>query len=290
MSQLDGRGKANGLGPRSLRVVIHARGLITAAVVLLIVCEAGRLAHAEPVLLSATATSSSSMTSFGPTVSVSSPTGYSNENGTIVSAVTGTGGGAVLNTWATVSHALGATKDISMAWRTRTLNESFWVEPGGNPTQPPLQMNYLYFGMASDVLHMTGFAPGEKFVLQMSYVVIPGSFDEEVNRLEEAIHVSWLNPNLDGGTWVNAVYGNINPAEAGAVWNFNGSWADSGYNTALGSWGVDTINNVAWAVLDHNSQFAVAPEPSSLAMAGAAAAIIGLAVRRRHRGGAELFR
>ncbi len=243
-------------------------------------------ARADAVLLSATATSSGTMSALGPAVSVSSPTGYSNEYGTIVTGsaiVTGSGGGAILNTWATVSHDLGTTKNISMAWRTRTLNESFWVEPGGNPTQPPLQMNYLYFGMASDVIHMTGFAPGEKFVIQMSYVVIPGSFDEEVNRFEEAIHVSWLNPNLDGGTWVNAVYGNINQRESGSLWNFNGSWAASGYNTKLGSWGVDTTNNVAWAVLDHNSQFAVAPEPSSLAMAGTAALVIGLTAYRRRR-------
>lgn len=242
--------------------------------------------RADVVLLPATATSSGSMTVFGEPVSVESPTGYSNEYGTQVTGsavVAGPGGGAILNTWATVSHDLGETKNVSMAWRTRTLHESFWVEPGGNPTQPPLQMNYLYFGMASDVMELTGFAPGEKFVLQMSYVMIPGSFDEETNRAESAIHVSWLNPNLDGGTWENAVFGNIGANEPGALWNFDGSWAASGYNTKLGSWGVDTVNNVAWAVLDHNSQFSVSPEPSTFAMLGTAAACLGLAVRRRRR-------
>lgn len=233
------------------------------------------------VVTSATATSSGSMTEFGPAVALSSPTGYQFEYGTIVTGtpiVTGSGGGAIYNTWATVSHDLGETKNVSMAWRTRTLNESYVTEPGGHPTQPPLQMNWLYFGMASDVVSLTGFTPGEKFVLQMNYV--PTQFDEAQNRFEAAIHVSWLNPAIDGGTWENATYGNSSRDPA-ALWNYDGSWAASGYDTKLGSWGVDTTNHVVWAVLDHNSEFAVAPEPAGVVMLATAAAVAGLAVHRR---------
>ena len=60
----------------------------------------------------------------------------------------------------------------------------------------------------------------------------------------------------------------------------------------LGSWGVDLsaagdVNGVymqgdAWAVLDHNSDFAVfVPEPTSLAFLGLGA--VGLLARRRRR-------
>jgi len=48
--------------------------------------------------------------------------------------------------------------------------------------------------------------------------------------------------------------------------------------------GVDTANNDAWTVINHNSQLAVVPEPSSLIVA--AFGLLGLAgfgVRRRSR-------
>ena len=52
----------------------------------------------------------------------------------------------------------------------------------------------------------------------------------------------------------------------------------------LSRYGVDAANNVVWAVLDHNSDFAVlVPEPAGLA-ALALAAMAGLTrMPRRHR-------
>jgi hypothetical protein len=41
---------------------------------------------------------------------------------------------------------------------------------------------------------------------------------------------------------------------------------DSATDFQLGSYGIDTVNHEVWAVVDHNSEFAVAqavPEPSS---------------------------
>jgi len=35
----------------------------------------------------------------------------------------------------------------------------------------------------------------------------------------------------------------------------------------LGSWGRETTANTVWAVTDHNSQFAVVPEPGTLGLA-----------------------
>jgi hypothetical protein len=54
---------------------------------------------------------------------------------------------------------------------------------------------------------------------------------------------------------------------------------------ALGTYGVDTVNKVAWAVLDHNSQFAViaVPEPGGMAFLGAALAAAAVAWRANRR-------
>ena len=55
-------------------------------------------------------------------------------------------------------------------------------------------------------------------------------------------------------------------------------------NDILGTWGVDTAGHDAWTVINHNSQFAVEPEPSTLALA--ALGLLGLAgygVRRRRK-------
>jgi hypothetical protein len=48
---------------------------------------------------------------------------------------------------------------------------------------------------------------------------------------------------------------------------------------ALGDWGVNTANHTVWAVVNHNSQFAVVPEPSTLVLLTAAA--LGLLSWRR---------
>jgi len=79
-----------------------------------------------------------------------------------------------------------------------------------------------------------------------------------------AIHLAWL----DSSTWKNAILGNVG-ANSGAT-NVQGSWADAGGGTmALGAWGVDIANDVVWAVVNHNSEFAVVPEPGTLVLFGA---------------------
>ena len=51
----------------------------------------------------------------------------------------------------------------------------------------------------------------------------------------------------------------------------NPALTDSNLSLYLGSWGVDTTNSAAWAIIGHNSEFAVVPEPSSIELA-----VIGL--------------
>ena len=50
----------------------------------------------------------------------------------------------------------------------------------------------------------------------------------------------------------------------------------------LGRWGVDPTDNVVWAVVNHNSQFASTPEPGTTALLVVGA--VGLIRRRRKPG------
>ena len=75
------------------------------------------------------------------------------------------------------------------------------------------------------------------------------------------------------GTWVNAIDGN----GSGSGSFFQGSWSDylvanplATPTSALGVYGHDSTSNTAWAVIDHNSDFAVivVPEPGTFVLAG----------------------
>ena len=80
--------------------------------------------------------------------------------------------------------------------------------------------------------------------------------------------LSWFDPSEN--LWVNAVDGNF-----GGTAFFAGNKA---YNPAtdfvLGFYGVDTQSDTVWAVLNHNSEFSIVPEPASLALIVAGLAII----------------
>ncbi len=81
------------------------------------------------------------------------------------------------------------------------------------------------------------------------------------------IYLVWLDPG--DGRWENAVRGNVGTNLGGFR---RGAWPSG--DMTLGDWGVDTADHTVWAVLDHNSQFAVVPEPGTLALLMAAAAVL----------------
>jgi hypothetical protein len=183
---------------------------------------------------------------------------------------------------------------VSIAWRNRSDYET-------SPTHqsPPMYADFDQ-GLTADIADISGL-DGTTFVLQSTYdesEVYGIEADEAAGR---CLFLTWMSPMGTPGDdsddiWLNAVQGNSNYAGAGVspfeieVGNpILSSYADyyagtlssdgstkSANSFKLGDWGVDIDGNgdggldgnigdggVVWAVIDHNSQFAAMPEPSS---------------------------
>lgn len=154
------------------------------------------------------------------------------------------------------------------------------------------------------------------FALQMTYnqAAVMASFhygdtmDLTETQLAQRgdLKLGWLDLGPNGvvdnpgpivdDVWTHSIEGNFDPNAPhtvgyrgpSAVTNFQGNWAEfvAAYpavttNLAdfLGSWGVDTDDDVMWSVLNHNSQFAPIPEPGMIGVVFAA----GLLVLRRRK-------
>ncbi len=130
--------------------------------------------------------------------------------------------------------------------------------------------------LVSDIvdLHGTG---SDIFVLQIDYneaALLAG-------QNESDLFLTWF----DGAAWVNAVLGD---SDGGAQQQKILGAYDPLTDFLLGNYGVDTVNNRVWAVIDHNSQFGAggpipAPEPGSAVLLMAGGALLAL---RRSRSAA----
>jgi hypothetical protein len=124
----------------------------------------------------------------------------------------------------------------------------------------------------------TGSGP---FVLQLSFndtlaSALPGG--------KSSAFLAWHSLSTDA--WINAVFGNTGNTSF-SLTQFSGSYAafvalnGSDLTTTMGAFGVDTTNNIVWAILDHNSEFTVVPEPSTYAMLLGGVLMMAVVIRRK---------
>lgn len=107
---------------------------------------------------------------------------------------------------------------------------------------PPASQTQL----VSDAVDLTG-TGSDPVVIQMNY---DPALAQSLFGREAGLLLGWLN--LTTGTWMNAIAGNGGGTPRFFARGYNGAT-----DFHLGYYGVDTANNVVWAVVNHNSEFAV---------------------------------
>jgi fibronectin-binding autotransporter adhesin len=211
----------------------------------------------------ATADASNLQTAFGPplTAPVAANAGYAKlESG--ATTVSGNGGYGLTGSTATIlagTNCTGLDQLVSMSWRTQTQEER------------------ATSAVFSDIVNLSGMTINGSsrqtapFVLQFTY---DPALLLSANELP---YLGWQNPST--GIWENAVDGNFG-TNSGKF--YLGAWPDG--DMTLGDYGVDTASHTVWAVLNHNSQFAAVPEPSTFVLLGVGAiGLLAYAWRRRNR-------
>ena len=200
----------------------------------------------------------------------------------------------------------GGSATVAMQWRTLSTNASFNEQTGLSPTGPSGKIYNLSLlrpttGLVSDVVNLTGLTPGEEsptavtdpFVFQMSFnPVLTAKHGTVVNSLAQNKLINLISYNPTTNLWDRAVDDNTGNAITSPLdpsYGYVGSYAQfisagqpgNGKTLAqtLGAWGVDPINDVVWADVNHNSQFAVVPEPGTILLAGLG--LMGLVGLRR---------
>ncbi len=224
----------------------------------------------------ATADASNSQTAFGPalTAPVAINGSYANLEST-VKATSSSGGQSMVGSTATIlAGTASVPATVSMAWRTAATNPQTDVPETFVSNVLDLSGMGVVDGQTKD-----GSVHTNTFVLQMTYSPLGVQSRTGLSELAAAeaglIQMDYLD--LADDQWEPSVLGNFGSSNN----DFVGvePWSN---DMTLGDWGVNTVNHTVWPVLDHNSQFAVTPEPSSLVLLAAGAfGLLGYGWRRR---------
>jgi hypothetical protein len=172
----------------------------------------------------------------------------------------------VLGTQATIlygTNTSASAQTVSMAWRTRTSTEA-----AATNTTP----------LVSDIVNVSGMTTSgdttSPFLLEMTFD--PSNLKYGTGSLAACIAKDDIYIVSNGtGKWENTVLENT--GGTAKYMNVSGSLSDpttlgitdSNISSYLGDYGVGKNTDgtyYAWAVVNHNSEFAVIPEPSTLGL------------------------
>lgn len=142
-------------------------------------------------------------------------------------------------------------------------------------------------GLFADVLELTTPTGSTPFVLAISY-------SPTLDPLTASgLALGWNATAGGSPTWVNAVAGNLTSTASGAQVGYLGSFADfqtqygSDLSSYVGAYGRDPVGENVWAVVDHNSQFSIVPEPATAGLIALTAVAALAGIRRRRAAAAE---
>jgi len=140
-------------------------------------------------------------------------------------------------------------------------------------------------GLFADVLELSSATGTTPFVLSMTY---SSGLDAGTAA---TLALGWNASSGTAANWVNATLGNSVTTASQPQQGYLGSFTDfqtqygSDLGAYVGAYGRDPLTTSTWAVVDHNSQFSIVPEPSATALL-AIAAVAAWAGRRLRRAAA----
>ena len=205
------------------------------------------------------------------------------------------------------------SKSDAEKWGSHKTNHDETSPIGGSPLVGNVMRLH---GMGIQAATADGRVKTNPFILASNYTQADFDATYSLTELEELINgclfLGWLNTSIDGDPttvgdgdrWVHAVQGNYdnmpdNPNRhhehgvigqaiigtvedyiAGTATSIAGLTKEAG-TIRVGDHGGDPDTNVVWAAIDHNSDFAVVPEPSTYALIGGIICLISVALRRR---------